>query len=265
MQPPRKVMGRPPAAPFCRAIILNMNLYTGILVVFDGIDGAGKTTQARRLAEDLAAVGETVVLSKEPTDGTYGARLRESAQSGRLPFDEELNLFVADRQEHLREKITPALQAGNVVILDRYFYSTLAYQGARAGTLRDIEARIRKDVIHPDVTFWIETPPELAVLRIQRRDGAANHFEKIDDLVSIDSFFRDISKTEKNLVAVDGSRSIDAVYEDVFSRFVNGIYKEKRCAKAYGCDDPLYCIPRLTNTCDWWNKFSALKKLHSSV
>lgn len=237
-----------------------MNPRQGILVVFDGIDGAGKTTQARRLADDLTAVGEVVVLSKEPTGGSYGARLRASAQSGRLPFDEELDLFVADRQEHLREKIAPALQAGHVVILDRYFYSTLAYQGARAGTLRDIEERIRKDVIHPDITFWIETPPELAVLRIQRRDGAANHFENIDDLVSIDNLFREISLTERNLTAIDGSRSINEVYADVLNHFIDGAFKEKRCAKTYGCDDPLYCIPRLTNTCDWWQKAKALRE-----
>lgn len=241
-----------------------MNPHQGILIVFDGIDGAGKTTQARRLADDLAAVGETVVLSKEPTDGTHGAKLRASAQSGRLPFDEELDLFVADRQEHLREKITPALEAGHVVILDRYFYSTLAYQGARVGTLRDIEARIRKDVIHPDITFWIETPPELAVLRIQRRDGAANHFEKIDDLVSIDNLFREISRNEKNFIAIDGSRSISEVYADVLAHFIDGTFKEKRCAKTYGCDDPLYCIPRLTNTCAWWKKATALRKRHGN-
>jgi dTMP kinase len=240
-----------------------MNLHPGILIVFDGIDGAGKTTQARKLADDLTAVGETVVLSKEPTDGIYGAKLRASAQSGRLPFDEELDLFVADRQEHLREKVAPALEAGHIVILDRYFYSTLAYQGVRAGTLRDIEERIRKDVIHPDVTFWIETPPELAVLRIQRRDGAANHFEKIDDLVDIDSLFREISRSEKNLVAIDGSRSISEVYSDILAHFIDGTFKEKRCAKVYGCDDPLYCIPRLTNTCVWWNKACALRKRHS--
>jgi len=237
-----------------------MNAYPGLLVVFDGIDGAGKTTQALQLTEDLRKVGETVTLSKEPTNGQYGSKLRASAQNGRLPFEDELELFVADRQEHLREKIEPALQAGHIVILDRYFYSTLAYQGARVGTLRDIEARIRKNVIHPDITFWIETPADLAVFRIEKRDGAVNLFEKVDDLIAIDKLFREISASEKNLFAIDGSQSIKEVYSDVIDKFVNGPFKAKKCAKSYGCDDPLYCTPRITNTCDWWRKANALQR-----
>lgn len=236
-----------------------MKAYPGILVVFDGIDGAGKTTQAQQLAADLAAAGETVVLSKEPTDGAYGAKLRASAQSGRLPFEEELELFIADRQEHLKVKVGPALDAGHIVILDRYFYSTLAYQGARVGGLRDIEGRIRKGVVHPDITFWIQTPPEVAVLRIQQRDGAINHFERVDDLVRVNNLFKQISLTETNFVTVDGARSIKDVYAEVLSHFIEGPYRDMACAKAYGCDDPLYCIPRLTNTCDWWRKATLLR------
>lgn len=237
-----------------------MNTYPGMLIVFDGIDGAGKTTQVLRLAEDLTSIGETITLSKEPTDGTYGSKLRASALSGRLPFEEELNLFLEDRQEHLREKVLPALKAGHIVILDRYFYSTLAYQGARVGGLQKIETKIRKDVIHPDLTFWIETPPSLAALRIQVRDGVANHFEKLDDLIKIDSIFREISQNERNFITIDGSRSIDAVYADVINNFIEIPFKEKRCEKQYGCEDQIYCIPRTTGTCDWWNKSKKLKE-----
>src|SRR4051794_4247303 len=105
----------------------------GILIAVEGIDGAGKTTQVTRLCAALADVGETVVRSKEPTNGPHGRRLRESAQTGRMNADEELQTFIADRREHVETVIRPALERGETVILDRYFYSTVAYQGVRTG------------------------------------------------------------------------------------------------------------------------------------
>jgi dTMP kinase len=155
----------------------------------------------------------------------------------------------------------PALESGNIVILDRYFYSTLAYQGARAGTLIGIEGRIRQDVIHPDITFWIDTPPKIAVSRIENRDGAANHFERLDDLIAIDKIFREISVLEKNMICIDGSRPVDDVYESVMQLFIDGPFQRKRCAKSYGCEDHFYCTPRLTNTCEWWQKATKLKNI----
>src|SRR5207253_402183 len=106
---------------------------TGILIAIEGIDGAGKTTQVARLCKALEAVGETVVRSKEPTNGPHGRRVRESAQNGRLDPHEELATFLDDRREHVATVIGPALGRGEIVILDRYFYSTIAYQGPRTG------------------------------------------------------------------------------------------------------------------------------------
>jgi dTMP kinase len=103
----------------------------GILLAVDGIDGAGKTTQVKLLADALRAAGENVLASKEPTDGQWGRRLRQSAQNGRLSLEDELHAFIEDRKEHVATTILPALAAGSVVLLDRYFYSTIAYQGAR--------------------------------------------------------------------------------------------------------------------------------------
>ncbi|AMO36431.1 dTMP kinase [Thauera humireducens] len=237
---------------------MNAHDYPGILVVFDGIDGAGKTTQVRRLEAALASVGERVIVSKEPTDGPWGAKLRASATSGRLPFDEELTAFIEDRQEHLATKVIPALEAGAVVILDRYFYSTIAYQGLRAGGISPIEARIRRNVVEPDVAYLLDVPPTLATARIQARDGAANHFEKIEDLIQIDRLFREIAQRDESIVRIDGSVSEQAVFDSLLKHFVEGPFKRKRCAKDYGCDDPLHCTPRLTSNCTWWERAKAL-------
>ena len=103
----------------------------GLFIVIEGIDGTGKSTQSKRLAEWFRSRGREVVLSREPTDGPWGKKLRESATTGRLSAEEELECFLNDRREHVEMSIKPALAEGKVVILDRYYFSTMAYQGAR--------------------------------------------------------------------------------------------------------------------------------------
>ncbi len=233
-------------------ILAAMTTYPGILVVFDGIDGAGKTTQVRLLEAALSGIGETVVVSKEPTDGVWGKKLRESATNGRLPFDEELEAFINDRQDHLTNKIIPALEAGNVVILDRYFYSTIAYQGILVENYQALEERIRHEVVPPDVAFWMDIPADVAASRIRARDGAPNAFERQDDLEKANEIFRSISSSDAALVHIDATLSIKEIQKAVIKNMIDGALKEKRCAKQYGCDDPIYCTPRYTNSCDWW-------------
>src|SRR5262245_60816806 len=131
-----------------------LNPRTGILVAIEGIDGAGKTTQAEMIEQRLATAGFEVIRAKEPTAGRYGQQLRDSATSGRLPPEQELELFLADRREHVVTTIQPALEAGKVVILDRYYFSMAAYQGARG---MDPEA-----ILAVNETF--APPPDLLVL-----------------------------------------------------------------------------------------------------
>src|SRR6476660_6710847 len=106
----------------------SLRLDRGILVAFEGIDGAGKTTQAELLGRHLRQAGLTVVQTKEPTSVPHGQRLRASAATGRLGKDEELQAFLDDRRDHVRTLIAPALGRGEVVIVDRYYFSTAAYQ-----------------------------------------------------------------------------------------------------------------------------------------
>ncbi|MBL9085553.1 MAG: dTMP kinase, partial [Planctomycetia bacterium] len=89
------------------------------MIVFEGIDGAGKTTQVGLLVDALRRAGEDVVSSKEPTRGPWGMKIRESAVKGRLPEAEELQAFIEDRREHVRDLVGPALERGAIVVLDR--------------------------------------------------------------------------------------------------------------------------------------------------
>src|SRR4051794_35061604 len=116
---------------------------TGIFIVVDGIDGAGKTTQVQLIGDALEAAGEVVVRSKEPTNGPWGQKLRASAANGRLPLDAELRAFVEDRKEHVASVIRPAMDDGKIVIVDRYFYSTIAYQGSRGADACSVEGDMR--------------------------------------------------------------------------------------------------------------------------
>lgn len=236
-----------------------MNSYPGILIVFDGIDGAGKTTQVGMLEEALKDAGEEVIVSKEPTDGQWGAKLRASASTGRLPFDEELEAFINDRQEHLTTKIIPALAAGKVVILDRYFYSTIAYQGIRCDDISSLETKVRAGALEPDAALFLELPPEIAAFRIAKRDGEANHFEGIEDLVKIDKVFHDLARRDVRLQRIDGRLSPQAVHESILSNLVSGALKTKRALKHYGCDEPVMCGYRMTNACPWWRIVQKLK------
>src|SRR5438094_4143929 len=102
----------------------------GFLVAVEGIDGSGKTTQAERLARYCDEKRLTYILSKEPTSGKYGQLIRNSASHGRLSVEEETDILLKDRREHVDQVIQPALDQEKVVILDRYYFSTAAYQGA---------------------------------------------------------------------------------------------------------------------------------------
>lgn len=149
-----------------------------MLIVFEGIDGTGKSTQVALLAEALRAKGHEVITSKEPTDGPYGKRLRDSAETGRLSPQEELDLFHLDRKEHIEGLIQPALDRGAVVILDRYYFSTMAYQGLRGFDPQEIRDTNEKFAPIPDHVFILEVPIDVALDRIGVRDGEANEFEQ---------------------------------------------------------------------------------------
>ncbi|CAD0355739.1 dTMP kinase [Xanthomonas hortorum pv. cynarae] len=180
----------------------------GLLIVIEGIDGAGKTTLARSLATTLEAAGAHVVLSKEPTNGPWGTKLRQSAATGRLSADEEAELLIRDRHEHVDTLIAPALARGEIVILDRYFPSMVAYQGA-AGLPLDALLERNAFAPRPDVLLLLDLPPPTGLARIRARGDAPNHFETQDNLERCRAIFNTLQLPGKHVV--DASADADSV------------------------------------------------------
>ena len=139
----------------------------GLLIAIEGIDGAGKTTLARSLATLLEQAGARVVLSKEPTNGPWGTQLRQSAATGRLSAQDEVDLLLRDRREHVEALIAPALARGEIVILDRYFPSMVAYQGA-AGLPLDTLLAANDFAPRPDLLLLLDLPPPTGLARIRK-------------------------------------------------------------------------------------------------
>jgi dTMP kinase len=160
----------------------------GILVALEGIDGAGKTTQARELAAALSRANVPFVTTKEPTGGPWGVKIRSSAQTGRMPIQEELAAFLADRREHIADLINPALEAGKVVIIDRYYPSTVAYQGAR-GLDPDELLRANAFAPKPDILLILDVAPQVGLARVRSRGDVADLFEKEDELARAREIF----------------------------------------------------------------------------
>jgi dTMP kinase len=222
----------------------------GILIAVEGIDGAGKTTQVDRLCTSLSNLGETVVRSKEPTNGPHGRRLRESAQNGRLDAHEELATFIADRREHVKTVIRPALDRGEIVILDRYFYSTIAYQGVRTGHHPCELYHDMREFPTPDVTFLIDVEPEIGLHRISNTRGdTPNEFERLESLSAIRKLFIELLECAPEIHQINGMPNIDAVYHDVIHKLIE-VLQAKRCLKPWGCD-MLLCSYRISGECTW--------------
>jgi len=178
----------------------------GFLIAIEGIDGTGKSTHVRRLGEWLAANGREVVLSREPTDGPWGKKLRESAASGRLSAADELEYFLNDRRQHVAETIAPALAAGKVVILDRYYFSTMAYQGARGFDPAAIRRRNEEFAPAPDLLVILDLDVDLAHDRIGCRGDTANAFEQRENLERCRAIFLSLKDEPfTRMIASDGS------------------------------------------------------------
>jgi dTMP kinase len=188
----------------------------GIFIVIEGIDGTGKSTQSKRLAEWFRSRGREVVLSREPTDGPWGKKLRESATTGRLSAEEELECFLNDRREHVEMIIKPALAEGKVVILDRYYCSTMAYQGARGFDPGEIRLRNEAFAPQPDLLLILDLSVESAHGRIGARGDTANEFEQRDTLSRCREIFLSL-RDEPFACVIDAELSLNVVTADILS------------------------------------------------
>jgi dTMP kinase len=179
--------------------------HKGLFITFEGIEGCGKSTQAKLLADNLRRRGLRVVLTSEPGGTKMGRSLRKILLTPGSPVGKiaELFLFEADRAQHVSEVILPALVAGSVVICDRYSDSTRAYQGVGRGLgvqLVDTIDQVATGNLYPDLTILLDMAPERGVGRIQLR-GKMTRIDR-ESL----EFHSGIRRAFLNLAAGSGSR-----------------------------------------------------------
>jgi dTMP kinase len=193
----------------------------GVLLAFEGIDGSGKSTQARRFADWAAAQGLDVVRSREPTDGPWGRRIREARFTARLSPEEELHAFLEDRRQHVEGLIAPSLARGAVVVVDRYYYSTVAYQGARGFDPEALLARNRAFAPRPHLVVLVDVTPDVALERIEARGEGRDLFETREALAAVRRLFLEVAK-EPHVAVIDGAQEPAAVFGEVLWRILSG-------------------------------------------
>ena len=194
----------------------------GLLVVVEGIDGAGKSTLTQALGARVEGGGFPVVLTREPTDGPFGRRIRALAASkrDRIPADEEWRLFHEDRRIHVNDVVRPALERGDVVVQDRSWPSTVAYQGERGLDRRMLEAAERRIAPDPDVLFVVDLSPDEALARITASRGKADDFEDLASLRRLREVFLGFDRA----IVLDGSASA-ATLSDQAWRYVEEVLR----------------------------------------
>jgi dTMP kinase len=187
----------------------------GLLIAFEGLDGCGKSTQIARLAETLRAAARDVVLTREPTDGEFGRRIRATARAGEeIPHEEELRWFVEDRRSHVAEVIRPALAAGKIVLSDRYYLSTVAYQGARGCDPDHILEASEAEFPHPDLVVLLEIAPAAGLARVWARGNAVEtRFEHAEFLEAVAEIFHRLDRLY--IARIDASGAPDDVQRAV--------------------------------------------------
>lgn len=197
----------------------------GRLVVFEGIDGSGKTSLSRLFHAYLLANGVPAVWLREPTDSPLGDKIRRIAQdSDSISIREELEYFLQDRRWDVENNILPALRSGKTVVLDRYYYSNACYQGARGLDPAAILRLNREFAPEPDLVFIIDVDVDRALARISSaRQGVARLFEKKDFLKKVRANY--LGLAGDNLEIIDGNPDLQAVSGQVIRRF------SERCGK----------------------------------
>ncbi len=186
-----------------------------MLIAVEGIDGSGKTTVVRFLEEELKKRGYDVVVFKEPTNSEWGRRIKRAFKDRRLKPEEELELFLKDREWNVKNNVVPALKAGKVVIMDRYYYSTIAYQGALGIDPDYIKQLNEKIAPKPDLVIILDVKPETALKRIRMRGDKPNRFEDLEYLRKVREIF--LSLKNKNIVVIDAERNMEEVKSDVLN------------------------------------------------
>ena len=188
---------------------------SGILIAFEGIDGTGKSTQCRMLSELLTKNKILNIVFAEPTKGKWGMKIRKLLSEGRkgISPEEELKLFINDRKEDVEINIQPALNAGKVVLMDRYYFSTAAYQGALGFDPQKIKADNENFAPPPDRVLIFHNSPEKSLERIESAREEKSAFERSDYLMNVQKIFKSFTGSRIRFISSDSN--LEEVHEQV--------------------------------------------------
>jgi dTMP kinase len=203
-------------------------LKKGILIVIEGIDGAGKSTQAKSLLRKLKARGLDAVYFCEPSRGKWGREIKRKAkEAASLTPEQELDLFLKDRRENVEKNLKPALKKKRIIVLDRYYFSTIAYQGAKGLNPPRIRRMNEKFAPLPDLVFILDVSARCGLARIVGRKKKDALFERERYLVKVRRIFRSFKGRRFIHIAADQDRS--AISRLIFSRVFD--YIKKSCPR----------------------------------
>ncbi len=191
-----------------------MKISKSKFIVFEGIDGSGKTTLSNMVYDYFNKSGISVVKMQEPTDGKWGREIRELLnKKEELSASELMRLFIKDREEDVEKNIIPSLKANRMIIMDRYYYSNAAYQGAMGIPADSILMENREMGFPvPDRVYLIDIDPEIAVERISARSGnGSDFFEKRKFLEKVRSIYNTIA--DKSFYTLDGTCTPDELFQ----------------------------------------------------
>lgn len=196
-----------------------------LFIAFEGIDGAGKSTQIKILAERLTAAGHQVYLTFEPTDSPIGSMIR-NIMRGKMKVDHKTiaGLFVADRLDHLLNETTGIvrkIKEGFTVLTDRYYFSSYAYHGTHMDMDWVINANaMSAEILRPDVNIFIDVAPEVSMHRLNNNRNTTELYETLENLKQVRAkYFEafDKLKHEENIVFINGNHSLEAISNDVWN------------------------------------------------
>lgn len=197
-----------------------------IWISFEGGEGCGKTSLMKILEKDFIEKNIDTILTREPGGVLIAEKIRDIILDKKnIQMDKitEALLYAASRRQHLVEKVLPALEKGKSVLMDRYVDSSIAYQGyARKigiDKVRDIN-KFAIDGNYPDITFFIDLDPLIGMKRIEDNNREMNRLdlEKIDFHRDVRKAYHMIAKDSERIIIIDGDRSIDEVYKDIYNR-----------------------------------------------
>ena len=189
------------------------NMEKGLLIAFEGIDCTGKSTQCARIKYILEDLGYSVITTREPTDGEFGQLIRNKFFKERPTPEDELDAFIKDRKEHIAKVIAPALSEKKIILVDRYYMSTAAYQGAQGVAADWIIALNECFAPKPDLWVIIDLDPEKAMKRIVANRGTANAFETLEHLQAVAAYYQ--KQRGVDVVHIDGSLSVEYVTHEI--------------------------------------------------